>query len=184
MASASAHGQVMISTAMAVTMASCSEAPATSQPIAVERRGRVHDRARRAARRGRRAAGSATSPPSPFPAAARPRQSACRRRRRSTRTRQRAGEIDAAGVDHRAGRDRAARGFAGDQAFVDLRCAGDDGAVGRNRVRPAAPAARSPGRSAATGTRVTSPLRSSRCAISAFSAARLPATARVLRRIA
>ena len=34
-ASASAHGQVMISTAIAVTMASCHDAPAISQPIAV-----------------------------------------------------------------------------------------------------------------------------------------------------
>ena len=43
-ASASAHGQVMISTAMAVTSASCTEAPATSQPISGQRRGRMHDR--------------------------------------------------------------------------------------------------------------------------------------------
>ena len=34
-ASASAHGQVMISTAIAVMIASCTDAPATSQPIAV-----------------------------------------------------------------------------------------------------------------------------------------------------
>ena len=34
-ARAKAHGQVMISTAIAVMMASCKEAPATSHPIAV-----------------------------------------------------------------------------------------------------------------------------------------------------
>ena len=44
-ASASAHGQVMISTAIAVMIASCVDAPATSQPTDErQRRGCMHDR--------------------------------------------------------------------------------------------------------------------------------------------
>ena len=43
-ASASAHGQVMISTAIAVINASCTEAPAISQPTSVNAAVSVHDR--------------------------------------------------------------------------------------------------------------------------------------------
>ena len=97
---------------------------------------------------------------------------------------QRAGIVQAAGIDRRAGGDRAARGLAGDQALVDLRTCRRSRCRRPARARPAAPAG---GRRAAAPRPAPSRprrRRSKRCATSAFSAARLPATARVLRRMA
>ena len=133
MASASAQGQVMMSTAIAVTIASCSEAPASEPADAGQRRGRVHDRrvdargavgephgARLGARRlveqlldlvdQRGAAG------------------------RGDAQRQRAGIVEAAGIDRVARRDAPPRRLAGDQALIDLGAAAGDHAVGRHAL--------------------------------------------------
>ena len=131
MASAIAHGQVMMSTAMAMTMESCSEAPATSQPIAVS--AAVVCTTRRV--KPRRAIGE-------------PHGLRLRLRRLVQEPfdfldqragagggdphGQRAGDIDAAGVDRGAGAHGAMQRLAGHQALVDLRGAVDDGAVGRD----------------------------------------------------
>ncbi len=118
-ASASAQGQVMISTAIAVTTASCSEAPASQPAGEGQRRGQMHHR--RIDARGavgephgaRLGAGGLLQQPFDLVdqrgAAGRGHQQ-----------RERAGEIHAAGIDDGAGGDLAPRGLAGDQAVVDL----------------------------------------------------------------
>ena len=132
-ASASAQGQVMISTAIAVTTASCSEAPASQPAGEGRRRGQMHHR--------RIEARGAVGKPhgARFGARRLLQQPLDFVEQRGAVGRghphgERAGIVQAAGIDGRAGGDLAPRGLAGDQAFVDLGSAAEHAAVGRHAL--------------------------------------------------